>query len=213
MQKQLSRKPAPVKESKSRKRHFFLPNYYPFNFSYFAFFVFCCIFKPHLMRIAHACMCEHVRWSLGRWVKCRRQKGQSQKALQLEVRARRTPRLPLFSFFKFAEECEMVELGKLLQLRESVAVKEWKRRLRHFFRAPIISHFLFILARIHPPESRGVSRGRHVLQIQPAHDFWEETLGGQLDNMICIWSFRIWRTRGGRYNIGVIWSKFNQSGD
>ena len=122
-------------------------------------------------------------------------------------------RLSIFSFFKFAEECEMVELGKLLQLRESVAVKEWKRRLRHFFRAPIISHFLFILARIHPPQSRGVLRGRHVLQIQPAHDFGEETLGGQLDNMICIWSFRIWRTRGGRYNIGVIWSKFNQSGE
>ena len=33
-------------------------------------------------------------------------------------------RLPIFSFFIFAEECEMVELGKLLQLRESVAVKE-----------------------------------------------------------------------------------------
>ena len=163
------------------------------------------------MQIVH--MCEHVRWSLVTRAECRRQKGQSQKALQLEVRARRTPRLPLFSFFKFAEECEMVELGKLLQLRESVAVKEWKRRLRHFFPAPIISHFLFILARIHPPQSRGVLRGRHVLQIQPAHDFGEETLGGQLDNMICICSFRIWRTRGGLYNIGVIWSKFNQSGE
>ena len=69
-------------------------------------------------------------------------------------------RLSIFSFFKFVEECEMVELGKLLQLRESVAVKEWKRRLRHFFPAPIISHFLFILARIHPPESWGVLRGQ-----------------------------------------------------